>query len=291
MNDNDELSGLREKSSAILSLLTVVASRPPMAPIIHEDDTLCGLGLLSEFKEEHDNCYIDVGGFYRFLESEFEIYNPSHINHIDALLRCPGILKFFHESLGLHEAWILFVDIKDKVEQLWLKDRVNSVLFPEKDRGINEKRIKALQKRIGDDKKFLDIAKPEGIDSIDVDLKSKHLYRKWLAKFLIEKNKAQLAKSNVSSGSALNAIPAFKFLGSSENIKKLRCIEQKNLILLSTPTEYWDAIQNERSSNKAALATPSMLLCWTPYLHTKRVPLKPMMINYSFSVFHSIPLT
>lgn len=246
MSSNDELISLREKSSAILSLLTVVASRPADAVEIHKDVTLCGL--LPDFNGEHNNC--DVGTFYTFLKSEFlRDKKYSNINHLDALLRCPGILRFFHENLGLHEAWILFVDIKGNVEQLWLKDRANSVVFPEKDRDINEKRIKALEARNGDDKTFLDTAKPEKIVTVGDDLLKKHLYREWLARFLLEKNKAQFAGSTVSGGSLLKLIPAFNFLGTKDEIKKRRNIEQKNLILLSTPKEYWDGIGKKRSDN------------------------------------------
>jgi hypothetical protein len=251
LSSNDELISLREKSSAILSLLTVVASRPAKAAKIHEDETLCGL--LSDFNGEHNNC--DVATFYAFLKSEFlrdkEYSNYSNINHLDALLRCSGIRKFFHEDLGLHEAWILFVDIKDNVEQLWLKDRANSVVFPEKDRDINEKRIEALQKRNGKDKQLLNTSKPEQIDKVTDGLLKKHLYRKWLARFLIEKNNAQFAGSTVSGGSLLKLIPAFNFFGTKDRIKKRRNIEQKNLILLSTPKEYWDAIGKKRSDNAA----------------------------------------
>lgn len=248
MNDNDELISLREKSSAILSLLTVVASRPAKAAKIHKDEPLCGL--LSDFNGEHNNC--DVGTFYTFLKSEFlRDKTYSNINHLDALLRCSGILKFFHEDLGLHEAWILFVDTEGDVKQLWLKDRANSVVFPEKDSDINEKRIEALQKRNGKDKRLLNTSKPEQIDNVTDGLLKKHLYRKWLARFLIEKNNAQFAGSTVSGGSLLKLIPAFNFLGTKNRIKKRRNIEQKNLILLSTPKEYWDAIGKKRSDNAA----------------------------------------
>ena len=247
MSDNDKLISLREKSSAILSLLTVVASRPADAVEIHKDVTLCGL--LPDFNGKHDKKEVDT--FYEFLKSEFLTRDNkfSHINHLDALLRCPGILKFFHEDLGLHEAWILFVDTKN-VEQLWLKDRANSVVFPEKDRDINKKRIKALEGRNGDDKTFLDTAKPEKIATIGNGLLKKHLYREWLATFLIEKNKALFNASSISIGSLLNAIPAFKFLGTKAIIKKnQKSIEQENLILLSTPDEYWQAISEERGNN------------------------------------------
>jgi hypothetical protein len=80
LSDNDKLISLREKSSAILSLLTVVASRPADAVEIHKDVTLCGL--LPDFNEKHDKKEVDT--FYEFLKSEFLTRDNkfSHINHL-----------------------------------------------------------------------------------------------------------------------------------------------------------------------------------------------------------------
>ncbi len=80
MSDNDKLISLREKSSAILSLLTVVASRPADAVEIHKDVTLCGL--LPDFNGKHDKKEVDT--FYEFLKSEFLTRDNkfSHINHL-----------------------------------------------------------------------------------------------------------------------------------------------------------------------------------------------------------------
>ncbi|MCK4828073.1 hypothetical protein KA005_70745, partial [bacterium] len=137
------------------------------------------------------------------------------------------------------------------VEQLWLKDRANSVVFPEKAPEINQTRIKALTTKNNRqmDKKLLNEAKPQGIVNNGADnLLNYHLYRVWLAEFLVKKNIQKNPRASGSAISSLKTIPAFALLGDLARLLENQTkIENQNLILLSRPEEYWQAIDKERA--------------------------------------------
>lgn len=193
----------------------------------------------------------NITNFYKFLKTGYGVTTFSHINHVDAFLRFSRVNRFFTENLGIQEAWILFVDTESHVEQLWLRDRINSIVFPEADRCINCKRIRKLEEK-GDGLLQSAISKVQShnkcsqtppncsLSSENVisteDLNVLHSYREVFARYLVELNNEAAKKADHPF--SLKDIPAFNFLGRDNLLATRRPIEKDNFILLSTQKEF-----------------------------------------------------
>jgi len=230
---------LYKKTNQILSLLLMVANRPrSFADELIYDDSIIKNSI--NFSGEDIEL---LNEFYEFIRSKYSLPAFSNINHMDALLRIDSIHDFFTKKVGLQEAWILFVDTHGNVEQLWVKDRVNSVLFPEYDSHINYKRIDALQSE-NSFKSFLEKENERIKDLPRADIKKSvktleafHRYRAIFAKYLIALNN-EVASKQPTLKFSLSNIPALRFLGDVSSMAKRRPIEQTNFVLLSTPQEF-----------------------------------------------------
>lgn len=243
---------LYKKTNRVLSRLLSVATLP--SSLSSQDFTQESVvkEIFNKVKEELTETDLEnITNFYNFIKTTCNVTTFSHINHLDAFLRFTKIKDFFVNGICLQEAWILFVDTESRVEQLWLKDRANSIVFPEAERCINCQRIQALgdnnQLKSAEEKTHLNFnckktpsdchLADDNVLSTD-DLKTLHSYREHFARYLVELNnkKAKTATQPFS----LKAIPAFSFLGSDNLLATRRPIEKDNFILLSTAKEFID---------------------------------------------------